>query len=1015
MANAINTLFPPVVSTFMPAIKEGESVKVYFSYSPFIKRNDSKAVQVSVVNQKNNQNALVDTTGVLFFASEEATGNDYRKVQYDKDQQCFYIELDPTDFLNETLIPEQYYKVQLRLDSSDLALPFCKKDSEGNKSDYLIEAIRNGTLSEWSSVCLIRSIYSPTITLNLFTDPQGEKNEKSPSFYEGIVPLAGTIFYSNDKSSEKIQSFSIEVFTSLGVNVFTSEQVFPEKENEFLYYLSTQDFDLNSKAVGDYVLKITIITNNLYQFSEEFNFTISESHDVDSGYNPFDPETGSTDIKVNLNQAEGIAYFRVMNIGSLGGTFYVKRSSHKTNFTKWETIKEIDVSKLPGSELNVKIEDNTISPLTWYKYSYQYKNPNGVYLPVKMTQVFFADFEYSSLIRQDRQLNLLYNCSISNYKNTVSRTKTDTLGGKYPRFTENAILNYKQFSLSGTISAESDFNQKFLNKEDYFKDAYSYYTAGYLTDKNIASFIRNDLDPGDIGSSSNITTTTANDWLWEREFREEVVSWLNNGEPKLFRSITEGAIPVILTDVSLTPKTQLGRMLYDFSATAYQVGDGDSIKDLIQLGIFAFEKVEEQILDEEETPGESEDYTTIERPGQLFGFSLDQLRAEGSLNLVDFILEKVYEKNNLIQENNEDRFLQIEKPSERFNAKIKNIKVFFESLPHVYFFDEINYPDGTHWKKGLYDAQGNSIQPTSPKELVYTPMGNIRYPLGTLKQGYQLKFNINSEQIETASENDQFSTVISKHFPVFVNKQGYYQLPSNINVTEMYLSQEEGILDKVTIEYVVSYDQTLSSSIDKIQGIGVNRTIVGQARGVFQPGENLGASIRKKYSFHTKNQQQQMKFWKGLSLEASPYSVFSVKYVEGDENFYTYVIGKTGVFHLIKEYEVQDLQFKGRRMFKLLTGNTEGYLTNLYSIKEYEFYFAPEGNYVSNTTNPKRNCVYETEEGSEVYQIFCLNNWYDFEFEENSKEVGLAKIPVEAIIDYYGDVVQVTWESTETE
>ena len=199
MANAINTLFPPIVSTFMPAIKEGESVKVYFSYSPFSGKEDAQVVQVSVVNQKSNQNALVDTTGVLFFASAE--GSYSRKVQYDEGQQLFYIELKSSDFIDEKIIPEQYYKIQLRLDSSEAALNFCN-DSEGSKSDYLTTAIKNGTLSEWSTVCLVKSIYSPKITLNLFTDETGTE-DLNPSFYEGIVPLVGSVFYAGESSSEK--------------------------------------------------------------------------------------------------------------------------------------------------------------------------------------------------------------------------------------------------------------------------------------------------------------------------------------------------------------------------------------------------------------------------------------------------------------------------------------------------------------------------------------------------------------------------------------------------------------------------------------------------------------------------------------------------------------------------------------------------------------------------------------------------------------------------------------------
>ena len=46
----------------------------------------------------------------------------------------------------------------------------------------------------------------------------------------------------------------------------------------------------------------------------------------------------------------------------------------------------------------------------------------------------------------------------------MNRQKIDTLGGRYPKFVENAQMNYKQFSISGLISAEGDFNRTFLSE-----------------------------------------------------------------------------------------------------------------------------------------------------------------------------------------------------------------------------------------------------------------------------------------------------------------------------------------------------------------------------------------------------------------------------------------------------------------------------------------------------------------------------------------------------------------------
>lgn len=57
----------------------------------------------------------------------------------------------------------------------------------------------------------------------------------------------------------------------------------------------------------------------------------------------------------------------------------------------------------------------------------------------------------------------------------------------------------------------------------------------------------------------------------ERDFKLEVLDWLNNGKAKLFRSPTEGNYIVRLMNSSLAPNDQLGRVLHTFTSTAYEV------------------------------------------------------------------------------------------------------------------------------------------------------------------------------------------------------------------------------------------------------------------------------------------------------------------------------------------------------------------------------------------------------------------------------------------------------------
>ena len=59
----------------------------------------------------------------------------------------------------------------------------------------------------------------------------------------------------------------------------------------------------------------------------------------------------------------------------------------------------------------------------------------------------------------------------------------------------------------------------------------------------------------------------------EREFKLAVLDWLNDGQPKLFRSPTEGNYIVRLMNASLSPNDTLGRLIHTFSCNAYEVAD----------------------------------------------------------------------------------------------------------------------------------------------------------------------------------------------------------------------------------------------------------------------------------------------------------------------------------------------------------------------------------------------------------------------------------------------------------
>jgi hypothetical protein len=142
--------------------------------------------------------------------------------------------------------------------------------------------------------------------------------------------------------------------------------------------------------------------------------------------------------------------------------------------------------------------------------------------------------------------------------------KLDTLGGQYPFIFRNGNIRYKEFSIGGLISCWSDDEHLFVTDHIFrnFEDNVN------LTGENIAT---------------------------EREFKLEVLDWLNNGEAKLFKSPTEGNYIVRLMNNSLAPNDQVGRMLHTFTSTATEIA-AYSYDNLRKYGLLLDSEIEERQL-----------------------------------------------------------------------------------------------------------------------------------------------------------------------------------------------------------------------------------------------------------------------------------------------------------------------------------------------------------------------------------------------------------------------------------
>ena len=916
--SVLSTLYPPQFSsTFAPAFVTTASPRIYFSISNYNSSNDIRRVHVSIVNQSSNENVINNSTGILF-----------KDLNYSPEQGLYYVDISITEIKSTSYSTEldsngqvittidettgwnynQLYKLQLRFDNNDTGVV--------NNSDYFVRYLEH--FSEWSQVLLLRPIIEPEIFVRPFETAAETVNVMAVN--KGILHISGLLQFGDGRTgeTETQQSYVVQVLNSVTNDVllesdrqYTGDNLDP---NIIDYKMNLTG--LNTQGTNIFKLKIISTTKNNYVTSKTYDFSISDYVTEDA----FRPVLTLTEDNEN-----GIVTLHIENVQTVFGTLYVRRSSSVSEFLDWETIREQTVV----GPIDLDIVDNTVGSGIWYRYYVQLENVAGGLTRLYYSDKFFLDFYDAIISRGDRQINIKFNYNISSLKPVVNRQKIDTLGGRYPIFAENAIMNYKQFSISGLISTQEDEDGLFLTKREYFGEETENYT------------IYEENEYRDEYTIENYN------YFWERGFREELVKWLNDGEPKLYRSMTEGLMVVMLTDINLTPNKTLSRRLYDFTATVYEIADGNSLDNLNTLGIYNV-ITPESAATGGEGPDPTPEYVVVEKPGQIYNEQISSI-VSGKVDIVaNVISNRLQQKYGGILDN---KLTQ--------DVYIKNVKIQFLNKPHIFLQNS----------NGIYLVNNPNTYNESDRE---------RMTLG-------YTFEVNNQ-----SENPSSSSIF------FVNERGYYQIPDSIDVTSLFFPQMD---DVVLLEYIVCYKE-MNNAATVISTATVEKTLVGQYRGVFVPGEHLGGAIRKRYNYVVPNAYyQQMQWWKGICVDVTPFAEFHVLY-DGDSAYNKYVVGMTGVLHMLRDAATEDIYFAGKRMNKID-------VSDLPYAKDWEFALSDTNyNSLDDISEPRYQMVYKV--GDKYYIFYLDSEFHEFELDENGNE-GLAVVEVQGDINYYGDVLRFTY------
>ena len=390
----------------------------------------------------------------------------------------------------------------------------------------------------YSTVGIIKYTSKPNLSIEpidnqtyvgVYSQESKDITEKVYSYCFSLVDRFGNII---ETSREQLHNNSKDINQYESKDSYT---IITELEENKSYHLIYKIKTVNGLESSVQIKEIT----NIESIESTLNATIVCSVDYEDGF-----------IDIGLETEEKNFIY---------GTYYLLRASSEDSFKTWNKILNFS---LQGKKLPKHLyKDMTIKQGVEYKYAIQQYNIHGVKSKkIESEYTIQANFEHVYLYDGERQLKIKYNPKITSFKTTLMETKVDTIGNKYPFVFRNGNVEYKEFPISGLISFLSDENKMFeiekSNDEIFRKSTQD--NDNYKDFKNFEF------------SKTNLTTENI---CSEREFKINVLNWLNNGKPKLFKSPVEGNYIIRLMNTSLSPVDTLGRMLHSFSCTAYEIAD----------------------------------------------------------------------------------------------------------------------------------------------------------------------------------------------------------------------------------------------------------------------------------------------------------------------------------------------------------------------------------------------------------------------------------------------------------
>lgn len=324
----------------------------------------------------------------------------------------------------------------------------------------------------------------------------------------------------------------------------TFSLIFGENDNEQLktYRIklstssSTMLNDINKNIVydtGDMVANSPMITHYFpYLITEDVTYILLElvstnGFITDAMLNVVMDNTATeTNLLAEANPDDANIKVKLTTAGN------IYRASSVDGFKKWSLMAVVSQIDKDGYWI-----DNTVESEVWYKYICGHS----------ISEPVMCSFDFITLTSDGTTVKIPYNASISSYQIIRSESKIETIGSQYPFVRRNGNMNYHQLQVSGLITYLMD--QDFYSPQKAFGENYNLYES-YSNDNHI---------------------NHTNNYMFDRMYREKLLTFLTDGKVKLLRSLTEGNFLVRLMNPNLSGMSQLSNLLYNFTTDAIEI------------------------------------------------------------------------------------------------------------------------------------------------------------------------------------------------------------------------------------------------------------------------------------------------------------------------------------------------------------------------------------------------------------------------------------------------------------